>query len=88
MPRSLRVTVSTEAWEALNEAASRFHSTPETIASRILNPVAELIGTAYTLVDEAHSSIDVVTRWGISHGPSEADEFSMETDSELPSETP
>lgn len=84
MARSIRVKISTEAWEALNEAASRFHSTPETIASRILNPVAELIGSAYTLVDEDHPGIDVVTRWGISHGPSEAEEFDIKPEPETP----
>lgn len=82
MPRSIRVNLSTEAWEALNEAASRFHSTPETIASRILNPVAELLGEGYTLVDEDHPKLDVVTRWGISHGPSEAEEFDIKPEQE------
>ena len=70
MARSIRISLSTEAFEALNGLADKGASTPQTIASKIVEAVSRLWWEAYEIGPEG--GIEAVTRWGTSHGVSEA----------------
>lgn len=64
MANSIRVKISTETFEALNGLAAKGGSTPETIASKIINAVAVIWWEAFELGPEGE--IEAVTRWGTS----------------------
>jgi hypothetical protein len=73
MANSLRVKISTETFEALNHLAATGHTTPETLASKILNSVAEIWYEAQQFSETTGADVVAVTRWGTSHGGSEAE---------------